>query len=175
MLKIERLVNEASQRLTRVEEVLQNIVQSGKATKTRVDAFERAIPERLHNTEARQANHVELMNQFSSYVNAQMDAMNQKVNMLEKAPTSPDFVTKTNTTQHFSIGTPTTPSPPNENSPLGPNAVPQNPFARPRPTQPEPHTTSNEPNPDPWAHSRWGANQGGPHSTGGSGPFIKRE
>ena len=175
MLKLERLVNEATQRLTRVEEVLQNMVQSGEATKTRVDAFERAIPERLHNTEARQANHVELMNQFSSYVNAQMDAMNQRVNMLEKTPKSPDFGTKTNTTQNFGIGTPTTPSPPNENSPLGSNAVPQNPFAGPRPTQPEPHTTSNEPNPDPWAHSRWGANQGGPRSTGGSVPFIKRE
>ena len=45
MLKMERLLTEATHRLNRTEEALHNMVQSGDATKTWEDAFERSIPE----------------------------------------------------------------------------------------------------------------------------------
>ena len=182
MLRVERVLNEVNQKLTRFDDAMIVINQNLNAVTTRVDSFERAIPERLHNTEARQANHVELLNGFSQFVTTQLDTMNNRVSTLEASlnqnrgnarndAASLEFGGGNRQAEHFNVSTPPSPfgqpatpqpSPPN---PFGsaPSTMPPNPFAPSAPAQPSPaapaSSNATPPQPDPWAQSRWGPAQ----------------
>ena len=54
-----------------------------EAESGRLTAMERALPERLHKIEERQANHVELLNQVSQFFTTQQEAMNQRMHTMQ--------------------------------------------------------------------------------------------
>ena len=84
-LRTERMIEELNKRVIALSTSITELQSHCTGEATKVNAMESALPERMHKIEERQAGQVELINQFSSYVNVQLDAMNTRVNVLESA------------------------------------------------------------------------------------------
>ena len=123
---------------------MNSIENQAKAEVTRINDLERALPERLHNCEARQANHIELVNQLSNYMNVQLAAVDERLKKLEDprpgTPPPQGGGGGAQVPDQFNIGSPT--------PTLGGNSPPQQP-----------------PQPDPWAESRWGDRTSAPQQS----------
>ena len=85
-LRTERMIGELNKRVIELSESIASLQSRLSVEGNRLNAMESAIPERLHRTEERQSNHIELVNQLSSFMNAQLDTMNTRVNNLEARP-----------------------------------------------------------------------------------------
>ena len=146
-LRTERMIEEINRQLQNVMTTMTAMgtrleTESGKLT-----ALERALPERLHKIEERQANHVELLNQISQFFTTQLETMNNRMSAVENSRSpkadTPGFGTSP---PNFDIGSP----PPGQGNPFEfGKSPPPSPAATP--------TTHGGAPPDPWAQRSAGS------------------
>ena len=137
--------------------------------------MESALPERVHQCEARQANHIEILNGFANNAGAQIATLQHRMNQVEQAqinlptfgggsapPRSSNFdVPNSSTHQRFNIGSPISDTFQARTNEPAPSFVPPAPpgFGGNMPQNSAHQMPAHAPTSDPWASpsSRQGA------------------